>query len=94
MRLIAFDQSSTKTGYAIFSDTDLTRWGVLDYSKDKNVQNRVKEMCLEINKIISKVKPDLVIFEDVNLRTSVKTLIMLAQIQGCKIGRASCRERV
>lgn len=83
MRLIAFDQSSTKTGYAIFSDTDLTRWGVLDYSKDKNVQNRVKEMCLEINTIISRVKPDLVIFEDVNLRTSVKTLIMLAQIQGC-----------
>ena len=83
MRLLSFDQASTKTGYAVFSGTDLTRWGVLDYSKEKDTSERVKIMCLEMDTIISKVKPDIVIFEDVNLRTSVKTLIMLAQIQGC-----------
>lgn len=83
MRLLAFDQSSAKTGYAVFSDTSLTRWGVLDYSKNKDAVSRIREMCLEIDTIISRVKPDVVVFEDVNLRTSIKTLIMLAQIQGC-----------
>lgn len=83
LRLLTFDQSSVRTGYAVFSGTGLTRWGVLDYSKNKDTPVRIKEMCLEIDNVISKVKPDIIVFEDVNLRTSVKTLIMLAQIQGC-----------
>ena len=83
MRIVSFDQSSVLTGYAVFNGTGLTRWGVLDYSKNKDTQARIKDMCVEIDTIITKVKPDLVIFEDVNLRNSVKTLIMLAQIQGC-----------
>ena len=83
LRIAVFDQSSNKTGYAVFSGTGLTRWGVINLSKEKDVSSRIKDMCLEINTIIDKVKPDIVIFEDVNLRTSPKTLIMLAQIQGC-----------
>lgn len=40
-------------------------------------------MCVQIDTIIEKTKPDIVVFEGVNLRTSVRTLITLAQIQGC-----------
>lgn len=83
LRVVSFDQASIKTGYAVFSGTDLTRWGVLDYHKEKDANTRFKNMCLEINTIIDRVNPDIVVFEDVNLRTSVKTLIMLARIQGC-----------
>jgi len=83
LRIASFDQASVKTGYAIFSGTDLTRWGVLDYHKETDVNIRFKNMCLEINTIIERIAPDVVVFEDVNLRTSVKTLIMLARIQGC-----------
>lgn len=82
-RIASFDQASSKTGYAIFSGTNLTRWGVLDQHKEKDANIRFKYMCSEIDTIIDRVDPDVVVFEDVNLRTSVKTLIMLARIQGC-----------
>lgn len=83
MKIIIFDQASSKTGYALFNETNLTRWGVLDLSKEKNIEVRLRDMCNQINTIIAKTKPDLVIFEDVSLRTSVKTLIILSRIQGC-----------
>lgn len=83
LKILSIDQSSVRTGYAIFNGTDLIKWGVLDFHKEKDIEVRLLGMCKDIDAMISKMKPALVVFEDVSLRTSVKTLIILARIQGC-----------
>lgn len=83
MRILAIDQSTTKSGYALFSETDLTRWGVLDHHKNKDPDGRFQEMCKHIEELLKNIRPDLVVFEDVSLRQSVNVLIMLARLQGC-----------
>lgn len=82
MRTCVFDQSSKKTGYAFFDNADLTRWGLLDYSKNKDINNRIKDMGLKIKTIIERSKADIIIFEDVSQRNNVKTLITLSRLQG------------
>lgn len=82
MRTCVFDQSSKKTGYAFFDNSNLTRWGLLDYSKDKDVDIRIQEMSQKINTIIEKSRADIVVFEDVNQRNNIKTLITLSHLQG------------
>ncbi len=38
-RMIAFDQASVKTGYAVFDGTDLIKWGLLEAnSKQQSIQ--------------------------------------------------------
>lgn len=86
MRTLGFDQSTQKTGYALFDNSDLVRWGVLDMHKEKDGNKRVPLMIAEIVKVIGKIKPDRVVFEDVALQDSPRTLIMLSRIQGAIIG--------
>ena len=40
-RLLALDQSSVKTGYALFCGSDLTRWGLLNTKKRKRRGQKV-----------------------------------------------------
>lgn len=90
MIVLSLDQSSVSTGYSVFDGSDLLRYGVIDLHKcDTN--ERIPNMCRRINALLDKVHPDIVIFEDVSLRTSVKTLIMLSRLQGCIM--QSCYER-
>lgn len=82
MKICVLDQASIKTGYAIFDNSDLVRWGLIDLSKEKTIENRFKTMIQKIDLLISRINPDLVIFEDVNKRNNIKTLIMLSRLQG------------
>jgi len=86
LRTLGFDQSTQKTGYALFNGPDLVRWGILDKHKEKDGNKRVPIMIAEIIKVIGKIKPDRVVFEDVALQDSPRTLIMLSRIQGAIIG--------
>lgn len=83
MKVLAFDQSTKKTGYALFNGSDLTRWGVIDYHKETDSDARMKLMCEKIREIVQKTKPDVVLIEDISLRkNNVKTLLSLARLQG------------
>lgn len=85
-KILAIDQSTVKTGVAIFEDNKLQRYDLIDLHKNKDSDKRFKNMCLELCVWIKEVKPENVVFEDVNLQTNVATLRLLAQLQGVIIG--------
>lgn len=82
MKIISLDQAQNATGYAVFEDTNLIKWGVLDYG-DEDVELRLPLLCNHIQLLIKKYKPDFILFEGVVLKDSVQRLIHLAQLQGC-----------
>lgn len=82
MRILAVDQSTRSTGYALFNDGDLRSYGVIT-SKNKDPLIRMREMCLQINNLIKKYKPSLMVIEKVSLHSSVPVLVSLANLQGC-----------
>lgn len=82
MKICVFDQSSKRTGYAIFQDSTLVHWGLLDYSNNDDSSARIELMSKSIASIIEQTKPDKVVFEDVNQRNNVKILITLSRLQG------------
>ncbi len=82
MRILALDQASMITGYAIFDDGDLVSFGKLTTDKSASPDDRFEEMCRKIHLLFLKSKANIIIFEDVSLRTSIKTLITLSRLQG------------
>lgn len=81
MRMLSVDQSTTKTGYALFADGDLRAYGVIA-SKSKDPLERMRDMCSQIQSLIKKYKPSLLVIEKVSLHSSVPTLVSLANLQG------------
>lgn len=90
MKILALDQAQNMTGYAVFEDSDLHKWGVIDYHRE-DVELRLPLMTNHILLLMNKYQPDVVVFEGVSLRDSVQRLIHLAWVQGCII--EMCLER-
>jgi len=85
--ILAIDQSTVKTGIAIFKCNEFDKYDLIDLHKQKeDSELRFKNMCFEICVWIKETQPDYVIFEDVSLQTNVATLRLLAQLQGVIIG--------
>lgn len=83
MTTLAFDQSTNVTGYSIWKDKSLTKYGVIDRSDMKNdASERFNAMCDDIIDLIKRVKPDRVIMEDIAQQQNVKVLKVLARLQG------------
>lgn len=92
MRLIAMDQSTKKSGYAIFDDGQYVASGVLDLSKSKDdTDTRSFEMAKMIWNIIDIYKPNEMVIENVQQQTSPKTLIILARLAGMILGYAKAQ---
>lgn len=81
MRILAFDQSSNLSGYCLY-DGQILDSGVIDKHKIKNGFVRIAEMGMDICNKIDDLQPSLVIIEDIQNQSSVKTVIMLARLQG------------
>lgn len=82
MRILAVDQATKKTGYALFADGDLYSYGVLT-AKGKDSPDRMQDMCHQIQHLIKKYKPSYLVIEKVSLHSSVPVLVSLANLQGC-----------
>lgn len=82
MKVLSFDQSSVKTGYAVFVDGVLSDYGIIDVSKEKDLSIRFSSMCLKIIDLMTILSPTEVVFEDVSLQTNASTLTVLARLQG------------
>ena len=83
---MAIDQSTVKTGLAIFNDAKFIKYDLIDLHKEKDSIIRFTNMCNEICIWIKKLKPNMIVFEDVSLQVNVATLRLLAQLQGVIIG--------
>lgn len=81
--IINFDQATKITGYSIFKDGNLVTYGLLKVNKDeKNPIERMKEMNDKIIALIDDVKPDYIVFENVQFQNNYGTFQQLSQLQG------------
>lgn len=85
MKILAFDQSSTLSGFCLF-DNNIVESGVIDKHKIKDRDIRIAEMSKAICEKIDELKPNLVVIEGIQSQGSVATVILLARLQGMILG--------
>lgn len=78
--LIALDESTTCTGYAVFDNGELVKHGLFSL-KSKNVLERVSYIMEEIEKLIKEYKPNNMIIEDVQITMNAATAKSLLGLQ-------------
>lgn len=82
MKILSFDQSTVKTGYAVFDGADLIAHGVIDLHKDKDAWEREQLMRIRIKDLIKQNRPKVVVLEGVSAKSNPQTVIMLGRLQG------------
>lgn len=78
--LIALDESTTCTGYAVFNDSELIKHGLFAL-RSKDVLERVSYIMEEIEKLIKTYKPDNMVIEDVQITMNAATAKSLLGLQ-------------
>ena len=78
--LIALDESTTCTGYAVFDDGELIEHGIFSF-KSKNVLERVSLIMEEIENLINTYKPNNMVIEDVQITMNAATAKSLLGLQ-------------
>lgn len=88
-RVVAFDQSTRASGWSLFEGGEYVDSGLIDMSKSKlETDARSFEMAKALWKIIKKYQPDHIILEETQQQSNVKTVIILARLQGMIMGYA------
>lgn len=83
MVILAFDQSTVKTGWSVFEDGRLVESGVYDIHKEKDVEKRSAQMYEFLVRKTLVTLPDVIAAEEVSLQNpNVKTIVELARVQG------------
>jgi Holliday junction resolvasome RuvABC endonuclease subunit len=82
MRIIAFDQASIISGWAIFEDGNYVDSGVITKNKNIPIIQRVPQMAQAICEKIKESNVDMVIIEGIQNQGSIKTTLDLARLQG------------
>lgn len=82
MRILALDQATKHTGYALFSDDTLAEYGVLEEDPVLSIFERMNNMRINILRLIDRMNPELVVFEQVQYQQNQKVYSQLSQLQG------------
>ena len=83
MKILAFDQSTQKTGWAVFENGALLRSGVFDFHKEKDISKSSYEFWTRAHSLVADEQPDMIAAEGVSLQNpNVKTIVELARVQG------------
>lgn len=82
MITLGFDQSTTKSGWALFEDDEYLSSGVINLSSIKDSTERLMEMGDAICQRIDKAIPDKVVIEDIFDKNNVAVMALLARLQG------------
>lgn len=85
MEILSFDQATNLTGYAVFTNSKLKKYGLIDCHKLSG-DERSEKMITEIYSLIDSIKPDAVVIENVQSQVNISAVIMLARLQGAIIG--------
>lgn len=86
MKLLAWDQSSKKSGWCLLEDGKYVKSGVIDKHKITDINTRIGEMGIAICQQIKELNPDVVIIEDIQNQNSISTVVHLARLQGFILG--------
>lgn len=82
MKVLALDQSSRVTGYAIFDDNQLVTSGTF-VTDDERIGHRLLEIRNRIQSMVSTYNIDHLVFEEIQLQQQgVTTYKVLAQVLG------------
>ena len=93
MKVMSFDQSTKVSGWSLFKDGEYACSGVIDMEKNKlPTSERSFEMAKRLWTILKEYKPDHLIIEDTQQQSNVKTVIILARLQGMIIGYAEAHK--
>ena len=81
-RLVTIDGSTQKSGIAYFCNGKYVEHVLLDFSKEKNMENRFGSMSKEIWKILDKYRPNIVYIEETYMANNPQTSKILTRLQG------------
>ena len=82
IRLVSIDGSTQKTGIAYFCNGKYIEHILLDFSKDKNMENRFESMSKEIWKILDDYRPNIIYIEETYMANNPQTSKILTRLQG------------
>ena len=82
IRLVSIDGSTQKTGIAYFCNGKYIEHVLLDFSKDKNMENRFESMSKEIWKILDDYRPNIIYIEETYMANNPQTSKILTRLQG------------
>ena len=82
VKFMTIDGSTTKTGVAYFCNGKYKKHYLLDYSKNKDIDQRFETMVIELWKLLNKHKPDIIYMEDIYMANNAKTVRILTRLQG------------
>ena len=86
MKLLAWDQSSKKSGWCLIENGKYVKSGIIDKSKIADIDTRIGEMGIAICQQIKELNPDVVVIEDIQNQSSISTVVSLARLQGFILG--------
>ena len=81
-RLVTIDGSTQKSGVAYFCNGKYVEHCLLDFSKNKNMENRFESMSKEIWKRLDKYKPNIIYIEETYMANNPQTSKILTRLQG------------
>lgn len=82
MKICGIDASTKKTGISLLEDEKLIEYRLLDFSREKDLDKRMQEMCLAINDLLNYYSPNLILCEDVWISSNPNTAKILARLSG------------
>lgn len=89
MKILAFDQSTKITGWALYNNNSLDQYGKIDLHDIANTNERSSNMGKAIISLVKNVQPDLIVAEEVSLQNpNVRTVVELSRIQGIVLSAA------
>ena len=80
-RIIALDNATHITGWAVFDDTNLVSYGKYT-TKSSDTSDRILEMGDWLTNLLNKWEPNTIILEDIQQQNNVSTFKVLAKLQG------------
>lgn len=81
MRLLALDQSSHTTGYAIFADSILEAHGAFTFN-DTDIGDRLVKIRNKVISLLEEYNIDTVVFEDIQYQVNIDMFKKLAEVFG------------
>lgn len=81
MKMLALDQASRTSGFAIFEDNKLIKYGKFTF-EDSDFGVRLMKIRNKVQSLIEEFSIDKVVFEDIQLQDNVDTFKKLAEVFG------------
>ena len=82
IKLVTIDGSTQKSGIAYFCNGKYIEHVLLDFSKNKNMENRFESMSKEIWKILDDYRPNIIYIEETYVANNPQTSKILTRLQG------------